>query len=95
MGSGSSLSYIPKATIIDPGSLSKDLQKRELEEECPVCLEIRHLHGFVLCTHAACDVCVDKLGNKCPICRSNIVEGCTSEQLHEVLLENLENAGFN
>ena len=63
------------------------------EGECPICFETVELVQ-THCGHKFCANDLNRCHNVCPLCRGRVVDGMTREQVHQVLIENLEAAGF-
>ncbi len=90
MGGGSS---IPTPSIIDEKNIRYRCRPFNMDD-CPVCLEHDILFVGDKCKHGICSNCLDKLDNKCPLCRGSIINGITMRQHKTQLMLALEEAGI-
>jgi len=64
----------------------RDIEEEQIETHCPICLEVLGTKNIFItkCGHTFCGDCMitnTQITNTCPICRQNVIERVTDEQV--------------
>jgi len=56
-------------------TIKKALQERkQLQYQCPICLDKHKEYALISCGHGYCKTCVNQLVDTCPVCRNKFIQ---------------------